>query len=93
VPGRRLVWSVLDSDLSFVENRTEWTGTTVTFDLARKGAKTEVRFTHVGLVPGCACYDACSKGWSFYLNESLRPLVTGGRQASAGSRPRAGRSA
>ena len=61
VPGKKVVWLVLDGYLSFVEDKTEWTGTTITFDILKKGDQTEVRFTHVGLVPDYECYGACSK--------------------------------
>ncbi len=78
-PGKRVVWHVSDASLNFVEDKTEWNGTDVVFDIARKGDKTEVRFTHVGLVPRFECYGACSGGWSFYVNESLRNLIVTGR--------------
>jgi hypothetical protein len=68
VPGRKVVWTVTDSALQFVEHKDEWTGTKVVFDIVRKGDKTEIRFTHVGLVPNFDCYDACSKGWTQLLH-------------------------
>lgn len=36
VPGKRVVWSVVDTDLSFLKHRNEWTGTDIVFDLATK---------------------------------------------------------
>ncbi|MHB1756458.1 MAG: SRPBCC family protein [Leptospirillum sp.] len=50
-PGRKIAWQVLDSQLNFVEDKSEWNGTTITFSIAKKGDKAEVRFTHAGLVP------------------------------------------
>ncbi|HEY8086702.1 MAG TPA: SRPBCC domain-containing protein [Polyangiaceae bacterium] len=79
VPGNRVVWLVTDSDLDFVEDKHEWTGTSVVFDIARKGDKTEVRFTHAGLTPERECYGACSKGWGFYIGSSLRSLIATGK--------------
>ncbi len=35
--------------LTFVEDKTEWAGTTITFDIARRATRTEVVFTHLGL--------------------------------------------
>jgi hypothetical protein len=32
----------------------------------------------VGLVPAFECYGGCSGAWGFYINESLRNLITGG---------------
>ncbi len=60
VPGKRVVWLVVDSSLQFVEDKREWNGTRVTFDIARKGDKTEIRFTHAGLLPTHECYPMCS---------------------------------
>src|SRR5262252_8812082 len=42
VPGRKVVWHVLHSQLSFVKDEAEWTGTDIVFDIARKGARTEL---------------------------------------------------
>jgi hypothetical protein len=30
------------------------------------------------LVPELDCFDACSKGWSYYVGESLRRRITTG---------------
>ncbi len=45
------------------------------FEIAKKGDKTEIRFTHVGLVALIECYGDCSGAWGFYINESLRGLI------------------
>ena len=79
VPGRKVAWRVLDSELSFVRDGAEWKGTDIVFDIARKGAKTEVRLTHRGLVPALECFEACSGGWAFYFSDSLRRLITTGK--------------
>jgi hypothetical protein len=78
VPGQKVVWRVVDSDLVGPEDPSEWTGTEITFDLSRNGSKTEVRFAHTGLVPEFECFDACSSAWGFYINGSLRRLISTG---------------
>jgi hypothetical protein len=79
VRGRRVAWKVLDGYINFVQDKTEWLGTTITFDISKHGKQTEVRFTHVGLVPEFECFDSCSNAWGFYINNSLRDLITTGK--------------
>ncbi|MEV6412443.1 SRPBCC domain-containing protein [Kribbella sp. NPDC051718] len=43
-----------------------------------RAAGTELRFTHVGLVPDVECFGACSTAWRHYVNGSLRSLITTG---------------
>ena len=81
VPGKRVVWHILDAYLNFTDDPDEWLGTEVTFDVARKGDRTEVRFSHLGLVPEFECFDKCSNAWGFYINSSLRELITSGQGA------------
>jgi hypothetical protein len=78
-PGKKIVWHVSDAQLNFVKDKTEWNGTGVVFEIARKGGKTELRFTHFGLVPTVECYGDCSGAWGFYVNDSLRSLITTGK--------------
>jgi hypothetical protein len=79
IPGKRVVWLVLDSYLKFTNDKAEWNGTQVTFEISTMGGKTEVRFTHLGLVPEAECFGACSNAWGFYINGSLRSLITTGK--------------
>jgi uncharacterized protein YndB with AHSA1/START domain len=79
VPGKKVAWLVLDSKLSFIEDEGEWKGTSVTFEISKKRGKTEVRFTHVGLVPAIECYDACSGGWDYYISGSLHKFISQGK--------------
>ena len=79
VPGKRVVWHVLDGHLNFVKDKREWIGTDIVFEVARKKGKTELRFTHVGLVPAFECYGDCSGAWGFYINDSLRSLIATGK--------------
>ncbi len=79
IPGKKVVWNITDSHLSFVRAHDEWTGTTISFDISKKGDKTEVRFTHRGLVPKFECYGDCSNAWEDYISNSLQKLITSGK--------------
>jgi Activator of Hsp90 ATPase homolog 1-like protein len=78
VPGQKVSWLVVENYFSFTTDTTEWVGTTMVFDISEKDGKTEVHFTHEGLVPAYECWDACSEGWGVYINGSLRNLITTG---------------
>jgi hypothetical protein len=79
IPGKKVVWFVPDASLNFVQDKTEWIGTEIIFEIARKRGKTEVRFIHAGLIPDLECYEACSGAWSGYINGSLRDLIATGK--------------
>ena len=79
VPGKKVVWHITASHLSSFRDKSEWGGTDVVFEIAKKGDKTEVRFTHVGLVPTIECYGDCSGAWGFFVNERLRDRITTGK--------------
>jgi hypothetical protein len=82
-PGKKIVWHVTDSHVDFVRDKSEWNGSSIVFEIASKrdrtGEKTEIRFTHVGLLPTLECYDGCSGAWGFYVNESLRNFIANGK--------------
>ena len=73
------MWHVVDNFFAFTEDKTEWKDTEVRFEIARRGDKTALIFTHLGLVPDYECFDVCSNAWSFYVNTSLRGLIRTGQ--------------
>ena len=79
VRGERIRWHVSDAMLNFVEDKTEWNGTDILFEIGKKDGRTELRFTHIGLVPVCQCYGGCSGAWGYYIGDSLRSLITSGK--------------
>ena len=79
LPGKRVAWKVLDNHFNFTEDKTEWRGTTMVFDFSEMEGTTEVRFTHMGLVPEYECFDVCSNAWGSYINGSLRSLISTGK--------------
>lgn len=79
VPDKKVVWLVTDSKLNFLKNKSEWTGTKISFEISEINSKMQLRFTHLGLVPGIECYGSCSNGWSKLIQESLLSLITTGK--------------
>jgi hypothetical protein len=79
IPGRKVVWHVLENYFKFTKDKTEWIDTDIVFDISRINGKTELRFTHVGLVPAYECYDVCSNAWGIFINGSLQELITTGK--------------
>lgn len=79
VPGERIVWHVLDNYMSFIEDQTEWRDSRIVFEISKTGEGSEIRFSHVGLVPTYECFDVCSNAWGFFINQSLHSLMTTGQ--------------
>ncbi len=67
-----------DSWLTFTSVKSEWTGTSVTFDVSERDGVTDVCFTHDGLTPELGCDELCSRAWTGYVAGSLRDLTTTG---------------
>jgi len=88
VPNKKVVWLVLDNYFKFTKDKSEWKGTKIIFDIAEKDNKTEMRFTHQGLVPAYECYEICRDAWTGYIQKSLRNLITAGKgQPNATGKP------
>jgi hypothetical protein len=79
VSNEKIVWLVMDSKLSFTKDPGEWTGTKIIFEISERNNKTQVRFTHEGLVPEFECYGGCSGAWEQLIQESLYSLITTGK--------------
>ena len=79
VPDARVVWLVLENRFNFTEDKTEWVGNKIVFDISRKDGKTHLEFTQIGLVPEYECYEVCQDAWTSYIKGSLRNLVTTGK--------------
>ncbi len=84
VPGKKVVGLVLNNYFDFTKDKTEWNGTKIDFEISEKEGKsdsyrTQVRFTHVGLVPEYECFDICKNAWTTYIQQSLFNLITTGK--------------
>jgi hypothetical protein len=79
IPNEKVVWLVLDNYFKFTKDKSEWTGTKISFEISEKDNKTQLRFIHLGLVPEYECYDVCKNAWSQYIQQSLLSLITTGK--------------
>ncbi|MBI1769590.1 MAG: SRPBCC domain-containing protein [Bacteroidetes bacterium] len=79
IPNKKVVWLVMDNYFKFTKDTSEWTGTKISFEISKKDNKTQILFTHLGLVPEYECYSICSDAWGNYINNSLRSLITTGK--------------
>ncbi|MFK4980070.1 hypothetical protein, partial [Klebsiella pneumoniae] len=55
IPNKKVVWLIIESNLTSFTNNTEWTGTKVVFEISEVNGKTQMQFTHKGLVPKFQC--------------------------------------
>jgi hypothetical protein len=79
IPNERVEWLVTDSNLNSFEDKQEWNGTKIIFDIREINGKTQLRFTHIGLAPQFQCYDDCSGAWEMLVQQSLFSLITTGK--------------
>lgn len=88
IPNQKVVWLVKYNYFKFTKDKSEWTGTKMSFEIAEKDGKTEIRVIHHGLVPEFECYDICSNAWTQYIQQSLKNLITTGKgNPNASGRP------
>lgn len=81
VPGKKIVWKVVDCYLPWFEDKKEWNNTEVVFELSEEKGKTKIDFTHIGLVPEVECYDVCEKGWNSHI-DTLEKFINEGKGLS-----------
>jgi hypothetical protein len=79
IPDQKVVWLVLDNHFKFTKDTSEWIGTKIIFEILKKDNQTQLRFTHLGLVPEYECYNVCNEAWTNYIRNSLRNLIVTGK--------------
>lgn len=79
IPYKKVAWLVVDNYFNFTEDKREWKDTKIIFEISKKGDKSEIRFTHLGLVPQYECFNVCSNAWGSYINGSLLSLIATGK--------------
>ncbi|MBX9785385.1 MAG: SRPBCC domain-containing protein [Chitinophagaceae bacterium] len=78
ITDKKIIWLVTDSNLNWLNDKKEWTYTRMSFEIASINGKTQIHFTHIGLVPEAECYDMCAKDRDQYIKGSLYKLITEG---------------
>ncbi|MCO4292184.1 SRPBCC domain-containing protein [Solitalea sp. MAHUQ-68] len=79
IPNQKVVWLVTENDFNFIEDKTEWVGNKMIFEITEKDNKTELQFTQEGLVPANECYSICHDAWTGFIKNSLHNLITTGK--------------
>ncbi len=72
---KKAVWHVDDCYMPWYDDKTEWKGHDMIFDI---NANT-LSFTHVGLVAGIACFKDCVPGWTHWITRSLASYFETGK--------------
>jgi len=91
IRSKKVVWLVTESKINYVEDKREWTGTKIIFEITKKSNKpdspdsyrdrTQLRFTHLGLVPEMECFESCSNSWRQLIQQGLFSLIKTGKGA------------
>lgn len=79
IPGKKVVWLVLENQFNFTKDKSEWKGNEIIFDISEKNGKTQLEFTQLGLAPEYECYSVCRDAWSSYIQGSLKNLIASGQ--------------
>jgi len=75
--NKKVVWLVTDSRLTWIkENKEEWTGTKMIFEIVAEEEKNTLMFTHDGLVPQLECYEHCVHFWERVIKDWLFNFIT-----------------
>ena len=79
IPGKKVTWLVTDSWLPWQNDKTEWTGTEVAFEISEENNATKIDMMHVGLTSEVECFENCQIGWNHYIQKSLFKFMEEGR--------------
>ena len=78
IPGKKILWDVIDAEQTWHEDRKEWAGTNIVFEISPLKNGSKVTLTHSGLTPEAECYDKCKMGWDYLMQRSLSKFLTEG---------------
>ena len=70
--NKKIVWLVTESELSFLKETNEWTGSKIIFEINKaEDGKSQITFIHQGLNTEIECYDVCTNAWMGYLQKNF----------------------
>jgi len=78
IPEKKIVWLVTDCHLPFLNDKNEWTGTSVNWEIGSENGETRIDMTHIGINPGVECFEICNAGWNRHIQDSLNNLMNKG---------------
>ena len=79
IPGKKVTWLVTDSYLPWQNDKTEWTGTKIVFEISIENNATKIDMIHLGLTPEVECFENCQAGWNHYMQKSLFKFMEEGQ--------------
>ena len=56
----------------------EWKKSILKWAIQKQEEKTNIIFTHEGLVPSLECYEVCEQGWDYFFVNSLKQYLDSG---------------
>ncbi|WP_299724673.1 hypothetical protein [uncultured Tateyamaria sp.] len=76
-------WTCTDAHMIMdgVDDRAEWVGTTLLWQITGTDTGSQIQLTHRGLVPTLPCFDICMRGWQHFFETSLRDHLNGAQGA------------
>ena len=79
LPNQKVVWTCTQAyiDMDSLENKSEWLGTKIIWELSTEGQTTTLEFLHQGLNKDLQCYNVCQDGWNTFLGSLESYLKTG----------------
>ena len=79
IPGKKVVWLVTESKLSWLKDQEEWTNTKMIFEISAGNYSNLLHFTHEGLVPEKESYTRCAEGWNMVIKDWLYTFIMYGK--------------
>src|ERR1700761_7370842 len=69
IPNNRVVWKCTKAYIDYdpLQNKSEWVGTEMIWNLSHADNGTTLTFVHDGLNQELECYDICESGWNHFI--------------------------